>query len=261
VRSSPHRLSAGMPRVAVASMVAVRITKPPAPPRLAHCQARPLELPPMGLAVKRHSPTTPSALGLAAGVRIVRIAGSTTQGGEGRAQPVLHTHHIAHHQAIPTSQMAQPPELAAPFVDPGPQRPDTKLLCQPECVPLVALRTPALAHARDHQLLDVRLEHLVQPPRQRPLLQAHVPVPSDPAQHLDQSPRVRLHHVRAQTLAAGSDDPQRAACRVGVHADIPVHGRSPPRWVGLLLALRKAHPLPDENASSSSGCSCADRGR
>ena len=45
------------------------------------------------------------------------------------------------------------------------------------------------------RILHVRLQHLPQPPRQRPFLHAYVPLPRDPARHLDQRSRVRLHHV------------------------------------------------------------------
>ena len=47
-----------------------------------------IHTPSMGLAVKTHLPHTPSAHFLTAGVRMVGIAGSTTQGGEGCAHTV-----------------------------------------------------------------------------------------------------------------------------------------------------------------------------
>jgi len=54
--------------------------------RLSARERHPFGCPPMGLAVKRHSSETPSALRLTAGVRFVSIAGSTH--GEGLARRV-----------------------------------------------------------------------------------------------------------------------------------------------------------------------------
>ena len=75
-----------------------------------------------------------------------------------------------------------------------------------------ARRPPAPANPRHHQLLDVGLQDFVQPPRQRPLLQAHVPVPRDPSQHFDQRPR-------------GSSPPRASGAGSGRHAPMmPMRG-------------------------------------
>ena len=109
--------------------------------------------------------------------------------------------------------MSEPREPTPPLVDLGLDRPDPELLRQPERIYLVVLRTPSLPalNPRHDQLLDVRLEHLVQPPRQRALFQAYVPVAWDLLDHFDERPGVRLHHMRAQALSARTEHGQRAA--------------------------------------------------
>src|SRR5437870_10811650 len=87
---------------------------------------------------------------------------------------------------------------------------------------------PRLRQPRTLALLfHVRTEDLVQPAGQRPFLETQMPLSGDRADRLDQRLAVRFHHLRPHALAALAHHPERAACRVRVQPDIPVHWRSP----------------------------------
>src|SRR5262249_55903443 len=131
---------------------------------------------------------------------------------------------------------------------PRPDPAGAQPLRQAESVARVVLLSPALLDAQDNDLVDVRRQDLVQPRALRPLLEANVAWPRDRLDILHQCLAVRLHHVRAQPLAARAHDRHGRACGVHIQANIAVHWRPPP-WV--LLSATKTFPLRAEGASSS----------
>jgi len=126
-------------------------------------------------------------------------------------QSVLHPHPIAPDPPVALRVIAQGSEPATFLVDRPLDRAQPEPLRQAEGIPSVVLRAPALAHRRHHHLLRVGRQHLVQPLRQRPFLQADVPRFRDLSHRFDQAPCVRLHHVASNPLPARHHDPQRAA--------------------------------------------------
>jgi hypothetical protein len=88
--------------------------------------------------------------------------------------PVLHARHIYRHPPVRPRPIAQRSEAAALLVDLPLDPAHPQLIGQPERVPPIVLRPAALPHRCHGHLLGMRRQHLVQPLRQRPLLQADV---------------------------------------------------------------------------------------
>jgi hypothetical protein len=104
-----------------------------------------------------------------------------TPGPEQVLDPVLHPYRIADKVRIGFRPVPQRSELASLLVDSPLDRSDPELSGQTKGIQLVALRAPALAHPRHHDLLHVGREHLVQPARMRAFFQAQMPGARDPS--------------------------------------------------------------------------------
>jgi hypothetical protein len=83
-------------------------------------------------------------------------------------------------------------------------RPHTQLLGQTEGVALVAFGATTVGHVGHHQLLRVWRQDLPESRALRPLLDAHVTLPGDHAQALDQRLAVGLDQMLADSLPLAS---------------------------------------------------------
>jgi hypothetical protein len=100
--------------------------------------------------------------------------------------PRLRSHDISDPRHVNARELAQACELTRCLDDRLVEVPDTELLGQGIGIALVALRPSALRDPRDHDLLDVRAERLVQPGALKAFLEDEMPAPWDRPYRFDE---------------------------------------------------------------------------
>jgi hypothetical protein len=128
----------------------------------------------------------------------------------GTLDPVLYADRIACNHGVGTAEFAKQFELSEPFVDPSPDRSDAQPFGQGKGISLVVLGPPALIDTGDHDLLDVRIEDLVEPSRMSAFLQAKMPRLWEGLEESNQCSRIGLENLGLQTTATGTDNGSRA---------------------------------------------------
>ena len=137
--------------------------------------------------------------------------------------PSLHPHDVSDPRHVDSRELAEARELTRCLEDRPVEVPHAQLLGQAIRIALVALRPSALPDPRNHDLVHVRTQRLVQPRALESLFEDQNLPARNHADSLDQGLAVGLDREVLQPLPGLRDHRQRAARGVNVHPDGSFH--------------------------------------